>query len=484
MAAIGCAVGLGNIWRFPYIAYKSGGGAFFLPYLMAIFLVGIPLMILEQGIGQMEQGSSPLTFYKIRKRWEWLGWWGVVFSSFGIACYYNVVLAWCANYLVYSFDLSWGSDPKDFFLNSFLRVSQSPFEFGKFRLEIVVSLVLMWGLTWWILRRGVSKGIEMATKIFMPILFVLMVVLVGWSLTLPGAEIGIRNYLTPDIDKIFDVEVWRNAFGQVFFTLSLGYGMMITYGGYLPKKSNITNNALIVVFSNSAFEIMAGFAVFSTIGFMALQTGLPFSETLTQGPGLSFMVYPQAINLLPAGKMLFGVFFFLSLILAGITSLVALMELFVSGAQDKFGWSRNAGATFSCVVACLLGLIFTTQAGLYWLDIVDHFINQFAVVIFALLETVLVAYFFGTEAFLNFINAESTTQVGWVWKFGLSIFTPTILVGMLAAGTWQDLTRSYEGYPWQANLSIGIGSMAVALFISYFLTKARWRENKECDKFL
>lgn len=476
MAAIGCAVGLGNIWRFPYIAYKSGGGAFFIPYLTAVFLVGIPLMMLEQGVGQMEQGSPPLSFAKIRRRWEWLGWWAVIFTAFGIACYYNVVLSWCANYLVYSFNLGWGSNPGEFFQKTFLNVSSGPFVFGGFQWPIVAGFLAMWVMTWLILQRGISRGIEVANKFFMPLLFILIVALVVWSLNLPGAGEGIRAYLTPDFSKVSDPEIWRNAFGQVFFSCSLGYGMIINYASYLPKRSNINQDSVIVVLSNSGFEVFAGFAVFATLGFMAMQMGVPVSEVAKSGPGLSFVAYPQAINQLPFGKQAFGILFFLALILAGLTSMLAVMECFISSACDKFGWKRRKVVNITCGVSALLGLVFTTQAGVHWLDIVDNFINQFAVIAVGLLQCILVTRIYGTRRFIDFINGESTVQMGPVWKFGLTIFTPVILLVMLVSGVWENFQKPYGGYSWNAVLILGAGWVSATLIAALIFKQARWKK--------
>lgn len=475
LAAIGCAVGLGNIWRFPYIAFKSGGGAFFIPYLVAVFLVGVPLMMLEMGIGQMEQGSAPLTFARIKRKWEWLGWLAVVFTAFGIACYYNVVLSWCVNYLVYSFNLSWGSDPSRFFMKSFLGASDSPFHFGGIQWPIFWGLFACWIFTWFVLSRGISKGIELANKIFLPILFVLIVVLVVWSLNLPGAGEGIKAYLTPDFSRITDHTIWRNAFGQVFFSMSLGYGMMIAYASYLPKRTNINKDALVVALSNSGFEVFAGFAVFATLGFMAFQMGQPVSEVAASGPGLSFVAYPQAINQLPFGQRTFGVLFFLALLIAGLTSIVAIMECFISSAIDKFAWPRHKVVNLSCLISFLAGLIFTTQAGVHWLDLVDNFINQFGVVIVALLQCLLVTRVLGTKRFIDFINGESSIKMGPVWKFGLTLFTPVILIVMLITGIWENIQKPYGGYSWNAVLTVGVGWLMATLFVSLFFTRAKWK---------
>lgn len=210
-AAIGSAVGLGNIWRFSYITYKNGGGAFLIPYFVALLTAGVPLMILEYGLGHKKQGASTLAFAKISRKWEWLGWWMPLFAMFGIMLYYTVVIAWCVNYVLYSFNLGWGADTQNFFLNNFLQISKGVFDIGGVVPHILLSLIFVWVVCWLICYREVNHGIEKACFIFMPVLFVLTLILVGWGLTLNGAWEGIRWYLTPDWSKILNWEVWIAA---------------------------------------------------------------------------------------------------------------------------------------------------------------------------------------------------------------------------------------------------------------------------------
>ncbi|UCD86035.1 MAG: sodium-dependent transporter, partial [Deltaproteobacteria bacterium] len=303
LAAIGSAIGLGNIWRFSYMAYDNGGGAFLIPYFVALLTAGIPLMILEFGIGSLKRGSAPLSFFKIDKRWEWLGWWSVNFVMFGIVLYYSVIISWCLNYFVYSLNLSWGADPNGFFFNSFLGKTSGPGEVGNIRSSIILGLMVIWFFNWLIVYKGVQKGIETANKVFMPLLFVLTAVLVFWSISLEGARAGIISYLKPDFGKLAQRKVWIDAYSQIFFTLSLGFGIMIAYASYLPKKSDITANAFITSVVNCFYSFFAGFAVFATLGYMSATTGKPIEEVVTKGIGLAFVAYPKAIGMLPAGEM-------------------------------------------------------------------------------------------------------------------------------------------------------------------------------------
>jgi len=257
LAAIGSAIGLGNIWRFSYLCYKNGGGAFLVPYGIALCVVGIPLMILELGIGHRMRGSAPLSFVKIDRRFEWVGWWAVLIVMYGIMLYYSTIIAWCLNYVFFSFNLSWGDDPNAFFFKEFLQLSDGPFDFGNIRGNILTSLLAIWFFCWVIVFFGVQKGVERANKIFMPLLLVLITILVVWSVNLEGASEGLAVYLRPDFSKLSDKQIWIDAFSQIFFTLSLGFGIMITYASYLPRKVEIVKDALIISIGNCLFSVLA-----------------------------------------------------------------------------------------------------------------------------------------------------------------------------------------------------------------------------------
>ena len=160
-AALGSAIGLGNIWRFSYLCYENGGGAFLLPYFIALLTAGVPLMILEISLGHKMRGSAPMSLAKINPKWEWLGWWAVMFVMFGIVLYYSVIVSWCFNYLLYAIDLKWGADPNTFFFKNFLGLTDGPGQIGNIRSNIFFSLALVWFLNWLIVFLGIEKGIDL-----------------------------------------------------------------------------------------------------------------------------------------------------------------------------------------------------------------------------------------------------------------------------------------------------------------------------------
>ncbi|MBL7114917.1 MAG: sodium-dependent transporter [Kiritimatiellae bacterium] len=484
LAAIGSAVGLGNIWRFGYMAYENGGGAFLVPYAVALLLAGIPLMILEYALGHREASSPPLAFARVNRLWEPLGWWMPTIAFFGINLFYAVVIGWCMNYFVLSLTLGWGTDTGAFFMQSFLQGSGSPLELGGIRWPILIATVLTWGINWFICYREVSHGIEKASMVFMPLLVVLTLILVAWSLRLEGAWPAIReNYLSCDWKKISlytdaGRKVWVAAFGQIFFTLSLGFGIMITYASYLPRKTDIVGNALLTCVLNCLYSFVTGFAVFGTIGFMAQAKGVPFSEAIAGGPGLAFVVYPEAINQLPAGNRMFGALFFLVLIVAGISSAISLTEAFACSIVDKFNISRQKAVTLICGIGVFGSIIFTTRAGLYILDIVDHFINNYALVLGGVLECVLVGWLLKAQVMRKHVNTCGTIRLLPLWDVLVRVVTPLMLLVVLGSALYQEFQGAYEGYPVVALLIFGGGVLLGGRLLSFVLSHFEWRKEK------
>jgi NSS family neurotransmitter:Na+ symporter len=475
LAAVGSAIGLGNIWRFSYMAYEHGGGAFLIPYIIALFTAGIPLLILEFAVGHERIGSAPLAYAKIKKNWEWLGWWAVIIVMFGIELYYMVIIAWCFNFFILSFNLGWGSDPNTFFFKDFLSVSDDPLHIGEIRTPIFLALLFIWFINWGILYRGVQRGVELANKIFMPLLLLLTGILVFWSLSLDGAMDGVKAYLTPDWSKLKSPKVWIDAYSQIFFTLSLGFGIMIAYASYLPEKTNITRNSLLVACINSGYSLFAGFAVFSVLGFMAVSQGQPIAEVVSHSIGLAFVAYPKAVSLIPGGNI-FGAIFFLCLVVAGLSSSISIGEAFISALVDKFGFKRKTLVTIICILGFLGSQIFITQAGLLWLDIVDYFLTHYGLVLVGIFECVLVGWFFSTKLLRNHVNKISTIHLGIWWDALIKFFIPCVLGIITIWDIYQEIIiKPYGGYTWTSLIVIGIDWMLFTLIATFIISIKPWK---------
>ena len=476
LAAIGSAIGLGSIWRFAYVCYENGGGAYLIPYFVALVTAGVPLMILEYGLGHRMRGSAPMSFAKVSPRWEWLGWWMVIFVMFGIVLYYAVVIAWCVCYLWFSVTLAWGADPNTFFFQTFLGVTAGPHVIGDIRSPILLALIVVWAVNWLIVFFGVEQGIEKANKVFMPLLIGLILVLVAWNLTLPGAQEGMRKFLKPDFSKLSEPKVWIDAYSQIFFTLSLGFGIMVAYASYLPRKADINSDAWITSLVDTAVSILAGLAVFGTLGYMAARTGKPFAEVVQHGIGLAFVAYPQAISLLPAFQKLFGVLFFLTLTVAGIASAISILEAFSAAVMDKFHYPRKAVVTVLSVLGFLGGIIFATGGGLAWLDIVDHSLSHYGLFIACILQCALVGWIYGAHRLREHVNAVSAKPVGRFLDFSIRYLVPAVLVYLLCSDLLKDIRQPYGDYPWLAIVLIGKDWLILTLIAALFVAMRPWRK--------
>jgi NSS family neurotransmitter:Na+ symporter len=401
-------------------------------------------------------------------------------AFFGINLFYAVVIGWCMNYFCFSFTQAWGTDTEAFFYNTFLQVSDSPFDLGGICWPILGGTMLTWLISWAICYREVNHGIEKASMVFMPLLVVLTLILVGWSLQLDGAWVAIKeNYLTARWEKINPLtaagsKVWVAAFGQIFFTLSLGFGIMITYASYLPKKTDIVGNALITSALNCLYSFITGFAVFGTIGFMAASKGVPFAEVIKSGPGLAFVVYPEAINQLPTGQMVFGLLFFLVLIMAGLSSAISLVEAFCCSLIDKFDFSRKKTVTVVCLLGSLGSIVFTTRAGLWILDIVDHFVNNYGLVTGGICECLLVGWVLKASVARRHVNQTGGLKLSKLWDVLIRFITPIILIVVIGFALYSEFTGKYGDFSTKALLVYGVGWLFAAFVISFFLMRYPW----------
>ncbi len=474
LAAIGSAVGLGNIWRFPYTAASNGGGAFLFPYLFAIITAGIPILILEYTLGKTYRAGAPVTWARIKKKYEWLGWFQVM-VAFTITVYYVAIVVWVISYIGFSFNSAWGDNPTDFFLN-YLGITERALDFGGIQGNLVIPFFIVWAITGIIMYRGINKGIDIACKVSLPLLMILTAILVIRGITLPGAIDGLNYLFTPNWDRILDSRVWVAAYGQVFFSLSIAFAIMIAYSSYLPKKTDVVNSAFITATANHGFELFAGIGVFSVLGYMAYSHGVPIEEVAAGGVGLAFMVFPEAINALPALNSLIGFCFFGALFFAGLTSLISIIEAVIAGISDKFEMARVKATTIVLVPAFIISSMFITGAGLHILDIVDAFTNNIGIVGGGVLEVFLLGWFFNTESLREEANSFSNFSIGKWWTYMLKIVTVVVLGFMIISNTINYIRTGYEGYATGDLLVFGWGSVLVCIVVSIVLTALKGKE--------
>ncbi|MBD8047445.1 sodium-dependent transporter [Clostridium faecium] len=476
LAAIGSAVGLGNIWRFPYIAYSNGGGAFLIPYFFAIFTAGIPLLILEYGMGHKFRGSTPLTIARANKKWEWLGWWPII-SAVIILCYYSMILSLAIKYLTLSFNKVWGNDTNSYFYNEVLKLSSSPFDFGGIIIPILIGITLVWLINWFICYKGIKAGIEKLSKILLPALLIIMIIIVIKGVTLEGASLGLNTLFTPDWQKVKDPKVWVAAYGQVFFSLSIATGIMMTYSSYLPKKTDINNSAFMTAFANCGFEFLSAIGVFAILGFMATNQGVSVDKVVSDGIGLAFIAFPKVFSVMGIWGNILSVLFFTCLIFAGLTSAVSLVEAISSAIIDKTGWERKKVVTGLLVIGFIISLSFATRAGLYLLDIMDNFINNYGVVVVGLLETILVGWIVKPKTIRNHTNSVSYYGIGKWWDIIIKYINPTVLTFILVQSFITEIHTPYGGYNLSALLVYGWGVILIGITGAILISKQPWKDD-------
>ena len=328
LASIGSAVGIGNIWRFPYMAGANGGGAFLIPYIIAVFLFGLPLMILEFAIGRHFKTSVVPAFSSIGKKFRIAGFF-LVFVMGMILSYYLVITGWV---LAYSFFFIIG-EPVPF---SLFTCSYYPLLF----------FLISGAISFFVVRAGVRQGIEKLSKFLIPLLFAMLLLLVIFALSLPGAAKGIEFYLTPDFGKLTDPLVWTAAFGQAFFSLGVGTGIMLTYGSYM-RDENIAKSASIITVSDSLVAVLGGFVVFPIV--------FSFGLDPAAGVQLAFVTLPPVFHEMSFGFLL-GATFFLLLFFAAITSAVSMLEVPVATLIDSYGFERKKATLVVSMAILLVGL--------------------------------------------------------------------------------------------------------------------------------
>ncbi|BFM34078.1 sodium-dependent transporter [Acinetobacter towneri] len=479
IAAIGSAVGLGNIWRFPYVAYENGGGAFLIPYLIAIFAAGLPLLFLDYAVGHKYRKAPPTAYKKLMNS-EALGWWQVMVTLL-IGIYYASVLSWAGSYMFYSIGQQWGTDTEKFFFTSYLQNGEG-LAFG-FVPTLFIGLVIVWAVVMFILYGGVKKGVELSNKIFIPLLLILFSILVVQALRLPGAVDGLNAFFTPNWEAMTNYKVWLAAFGHIFFSLSVGFGIMLTYSSYLKRKTNLTGSGLVVALANSSFEILAGIGIFAALGFMAYSAGSSVDEVVSGGIGLAFIAFPKIISSLGAGGDLFGFLFFASLTVAGVTSMVSILQVPIAAFQDKLGWSRKRAVTIiaggSAIVSTLL---FSTHSAITFVDIIDYFANNIGIVGGGLLSIILVTWFRRPllKELQQHVNQYSSIKLGWGWNFLLTIVTPLSLLVALGLTLKSIFAEGYGGYPLHILLTVGGGT--VVLFIIGAVLLSRLKDHDAAEK--
>ncbi len=428
LAAAGSAVGLGNIWRFPYLTGQNGGAAFVLIYIACVVLIGLPLLFNEMALGRFTRKGPVGAFQTIRPRsvWAWVPWLSVI-SCFVVLSYYSVIAGWTVGYVV-----------------KILIGDHTAFgDFVKNPLVVLGAMGFFIFLTIYIVQGGIEKGIEKWSKILMPVLFVLLVLITIRSVTLPGAEKGIEFYLKPDFSTI-TFDTWLVALGQAFFSMSVGWGIMIAYASYMPKETNMISSGLWVAVADTLVALIGGLMIFPAV--------FAFGKEPTAGATLVFKVLPEIFDQMPLGNVL-GALFFVLLVVAALTSSISMLEVSAGYFVDERGWNRKTAVWAVGIAAFAVGvpsalsfgavdwlsnLQFMGKTG--FLEIVDHVFGNFVIILFALLTTVFVGWVWGhrhamqelAQGAAGFARAVvAGISPGDVWAFFVRFVAPIVIFLMI-----------------------------------------------------
>lgn len=475
VAAISSAIGLGNIWRFPGVAYENGGGAFLIPYAVAFLTAGLPILFLDYAVGHRFRASAPLSYRRLDRRLEPIGWWQVA-CCFVIAIYYAVVIAWALGYTARAFTQAWGDDATGYFVTEFVQAGAPGFNLD-FVAPVLIPLAVVWTLTIAVLCLGIKRGLRVANKVTLPVLVVVFTAIVAYSLTLDGAIQGVNAFFHPSWAALGDPRVWIAAYGHIFFSFSIAFGIMVTYASYVGRKADLTGSGAVVAFGNCSFEILAGIGVFATLGFLATQQSTTVADLDgIQGVGLAFMTFPTLLTQMPGGTVV-GVLFFFCLVVAGFTSLLSILQVVSAALQDKTGASpARAGFLVGLVAGIPSVLLFATTNGLNALDVMDAFINNIGVVTSAILMLLGIAWLSGKTSVLSrHLNAVSSIKTGRLWRALLRFIAPIILVAVLISGAGVYVTDGYGEYPMRFQVLYGWLVIALVAVLAVGMSFRRYQ---------
>lgn len=485
LAAIGSAVGLGNAWRFPNLAAKHGGGAFLMVYLIAMLVIGIPLLMMEISIGRKMRAGAPGALGGLNKKFEPIGW-AATSNAFVIVTYYAVVFAWVIMMAVYSFkffNMTGDSVAASGLWSKLIKTTETVKGFNSISVPVVICLLAAWGMIYYCIRNG-TKSIDKIIKylIFMPVVCLIIMSIKG--ITMPGAAEGLMKFFIPDFSALSDSMIWVDAIGQVFYSMSVMMAIMIAYGSFLNDNSNIARDSLIIAFSDLAVSLLSGIVMFTTM----YGTGLQDVLAEKSGVGLAFGVYPTAIvNLSGSGifNSVFSFIFYFCLCTLAIDSAFSLVEGISTAFSDKFGTDKKKTTVTVCVIAGVISLIYATGAGLAVLDIVDNWCNSFTLILVGVIETVAIGWFYKTDIIVNEINRNTKKfKMPKFWfNMAVKIVAPVSL-SVLFVWNIVDLfvnKGGVYGYTLTSNIIAGWSIFALCMLSGFIIPLFKLKNKKKSE---
>jgi len=517
LTCISYAVGLGNVWRFPYLCYKNGGGAFLIPYIVMLTLVGLPIFFLEMAFGQFAS-LGPLAIWKVSPLWKGLGY-AMVISSALISIYYTVIIAYtlyflfasmqspvpwascgvadattgvvqviewwlrgkCVSRSTYNTTLANGttaslpiifngiretnltlpftvaSASEHYFYDRVLDITAGVHDEGLGPAKWHLSLCLL--LSWILVALALIKGVETLGKVsYVTAIFpyILLTVLIINGALLPGAADGITFYLKPDFSKLANPDVWKDAAVQIFYSLGVCTGGLITMSSFNEFRNNCLKDAVIVAIINCFTSVYAGFAIFAIIGYMAHISGLTVDKVATGGPGLAFVVYPEGLALLPAAPF-WGVLFFFMMFILGMGSTLSMMENVLSSLLDEFPrlrsspWRNVASRSILCLICFLLGIPMVTRGGMYLLNLVDVSVSNYPLLIIAILELIVLNYVYGYQQFADDVHLMLGKRPNIYFQICWRFLSGAVIIAIIIFSIIDSKPIDFNGYLYPDN---------------------------------
>ncbi|NXJ16165.1 SC6A7 protein, partial [Odontophorus gujanensis] len=522
LSCIGYCVGLGNVWRFPYRAYTNGGGAFLVPYFIMLAICGIPIFFMELSLGQFSS-LGPLAVWKISPLFKGIGMGTILIVSL-VAIYYNMIIAYVLFYLFASLtsDLPWQhcgnwwntdlcldhrvikagnttlpvnisntvSPSEEYWSRYVLHIQGSSGigDPGRIRWNLCLCLLLSWIIVYLCILKGVkSSGKVVYFTATFPYLILVMLLIRG--VTLEGAWKGIRFYLTPQFDHLLSSKVWIEAALQIFYSLGVGFGGLLTFASYNTFHQNIYRDTFIVTLGNAITSILAGFAIFSVLGYMSQELGVPVNQVAKAGPGLAFVVYPQAMTMLPLSPFWSFLFFFMLLTL-GLDSQFAFMETIVTAVTDEFPYYLRPKKAFFSAVICvglfLMGLILTTEGGMYWLVLLDDYSAGFGLMVVVISTCLVVTRVYGMKRFCRDIHMMLGFQPGPYFRACWMFLSPATMMALLVYNIIKYQPSEYGSYrfpAWAEALGILMGLCSCLMIPAGMLMAVLQEEGTLWERF-
>lgn len=528
LSALGYAVGLGNVWRFPFLAYKHGGGSFLIPYSFMLLFAGLPLFFLELALGQYSGAGPTRLFGRLAPIMKGLGF-GMLVATFFVSIYYNVIIAWAIHYLFsgMAYKLPWSdcgdfnstrcqdanvttcplaesgnstasdmsskcySAPEYYFNNVVLGLDMDTItwdNFGGLQWPLVGCLLAAWVIVGGSLIKGVQSSGKVVyfTAIFP---FVVLVILFFRVIFLEGASEGIRYYLQPDWAKLQEAAAWQDAATQIFYSLGPAFGGLITLASYNKFDNNCHRDAVLIAFCNCATSVFAGFVVFSILGFMAHIAQVPISEVADGGPSLAFIVFPEAVAQM-GGAQFWSFIFFFMLITLGLDSMFTNVETLTTAILDHFKSLRKRKelvVVATCATGFLFGLSMVSKGGMYMFTLIDSTCASWNILLFAFLELFLVTWMYGTDRFVENLEEMGIRLWGpvkWYWILCWQAITPLILIVLVVQQFKSGIHVKYEEYIFPSSIQslgwlISLSSVAMIPLLAARQIIRRYRKGKK-----